>query len=240
MKQTDLEELKNTAKCLFMAVPIEADKFCGHFCQHPFTNNVFGVRLKGDKPELIDYTTEEGFKIFKKQTFEMIDLAKKPFDIIILLNKAYYMTYLKFTEPYFSKKDFSELLRECWVQQEYPNRDNNVNHRTLIKWFRNATNSSLMEKEEIKKLRNLKLECEVEGLTLYRGVEFDGKPDGLSWTTSLEKAKWFSKRFKSGNSKVYKLTIKNSNNLLAYLDNRNEQEVIVDTFREKGWEEIYE
>lgn len=240
MKQTDMNELKTMAKSLFMAVPIEADKHCGHFCQHPFTNQIHGVRLVGEFPEIIDYTTEKGFEIFKNQTFEMIDLAKKPFDIIILLNKAYYMTFLKFAEPYLSKEDFSEQLRECWVQQEYPNRDNNVNHRTLIKWFRNASNKVLMEKEELSKLKELKSKCEAEELTLYRGVELDGKPNGLSWTTNKDKAVWFSQRFNSGTSKVYKLVVKNPSNILAYLDNRNEAEVIVDTFKEKGWEEIYE
>ena len=170
----------------------------------------------------------------------MIDLAKKPFDIIVLLNKAYYMTFLKFAEPYLSKRDFSEQLRECWVQQECPNRDNNVNHRTLIKWFRNSSHTALMENKETKKLKELKAEAETNGLTLYRGVELDGKPDGLSWTTSLEKAQWFSKRYKSRTSKVYKLVVKNPSNILAYLDNRNEAEVIVDTFKEKGWKEIYE
>ena len=69
MKQTDMEKLKDTAKLLFMAVPIEADKYCGHFCQHPFTNQTCGVRLVGEFPELIDYTTEKGYEIFKNQTF---------------------------------------------------------------------------------------------------------------------------------------------------------------------------
>ena len=238
MQQTNIEELKNIAKILFMAVPIKNSQY--GFCQHPFTNQVFGVRLNKDKPELIDYSTKDGYEIFKKQIFEMIDLAKKPFDIIVLLNKAYYMTFLKFAEPYLSKKDFSEQLKECWVQQEYPNRDNNVNHRTLIKWFRNANAKALMEKEELSKLKELKNKCEVERLTLYRGVELDGKANGLSWTTSKDKAVWFSKRFKSENSKVYKLVVKNPNNILAYLDNRNEAEVIVDTIKEKGWEEINE
>ena len=71
MQQTKMEGLKNTAKSLFMVVPIENSQY--GFCQHPFTNQVFGVRLNGDIPELIDYSTKEGFEIFKKQIFEMID-----------------------------------------------------------------------------------------------------------------------------------------------------------------------
>lgn len=242
MKQTDLEQVKNVAKTLFMAVPIEADKHCGHFCQHPFTNQIHGIRLVGEFefPELVDYTTKEGFEIFKNQTFDMLDKATSLFGITVMLNKAYYMTFLKFAEPYMSKVDFSEQLKECWTEQEYPNRDKNVPHRTLIKWFRNASTKHLMETKELKRFKELKTICETKGLTLYRGVEFDGKANGLSWTTNKEKAIWFAHRFKSDTSKIYKLTITNPSSILAYLDSRNEQEVIIDTIREKGWKEVYE
>ena len=240
MKQTDLEQVKNVAKTLFMAVPIEPYKEFKFLCQHPFTTNTSGVKLVGEFPQLIDYTTKEGFEEFKNQTFDMIDKAKDLFGIVIMLNKAYYMTFLKFVEPYLSKADFSKTLNDCWVQQEYPNRDKNVSHRTLIKWFRNANKKHLMEKEDFNTFNKLKSICATKGLTLYRGVEYDGKPNGLSWTTDKEKAVWFSKRFKSDTSKVYQLTITNPDNILAYFNDRTEQEVIIDTIREKGWKEVYE
>ena len=162
-------------------------------------------------------------------------------ELTILLNKAYYMTFLKYAKPFLSMEDFCEMLKDCWVLQEYPNRDNNVTKKELISWFREVDKEIFMDRNELLAYSRLKRMGMGNELYLYRGVSFGGKPDGLSWTTDLKTARWFANRWKSfdgANPKVYRIKITNSNVILAYLDNRNEAEVILDTSVAKGWEII--
>lgn len=237
MKKTNLQEIKNTAKCLFMAVPIET-KGNLPVCLHPFTNNPFVLVKKGDQTEFVDARTKEGFEKYKNQMFEVIDKADSIFGITMMLNSAYYMTFLKFTWKFMSAKDFGETLRDCWTQQEWPNRDNNVTHRELISWFKKADKNTLMSEEDNAKLKELKAECLTKGIKLYRGVNQGGKPNGLSWTISKEKAEWFANRWSNYGVKdgeVYTMLITNPSCILAYFSDRNESEVIVDTIKIKDW-----
>ena len=98
----------------------------------------------------------------------------------------------------------------------------------------------LEDQEERSMFLKLQDKCRKSGITVYRGVIENGKPNGLSWTTSKKVAQWFSNRFYTGTGKVYKMVIKNPSDILAYFNNRNEKEVIVDTSRQKNWEIIEE
>ena len=240
MTKTNLEEIKNTAKCLFMAVPIKQTEDLP-VCQHPFTNTPLVLVKNGNNTDFVDARTEEGFEKYKKQTFEIIDRADSIFGIIMLLNSAYYMTFLKFTWKFMSDKDFGETLRDCWTQQEWPNRDNNVTHRELVSWFKKADKNTLMSEEDNAKLSELKAKCLTDGLTLYRGVNQGGKPNGLSWTTDKEKAEWFANRWSNygvNDGKVYMMYITDPSLILAYFSDRGENEVIVDTIKMKEWVEL--
>ena len=68
--------------------------------------------------------------------------------------------------------------------------------------------------------------------TLYRGVGGNGRARhvrGLSWTASLEKAKWFANRaawFHLSKPAVYR-TVANESDVLAYINGREEQEFVV-------------
>jgi hypothetical protein len=66
--------------------------------------------------------------------------------------------------------------------------------------------------------------------TIYRGVAGHGKSRrerGLSWTASLERARWFAQRMAFlGDPAVYAVTISREH-VLAYSDGRNEQEFII-------------
>jgi hypothetical protein len=69
-----------------------------------------------------------------------------------------------------------------------------------------------------------------EFITLYRGCADDHK-EGMSWTSSYSKAKWFAGRFKTmWPSNVYEITIP-SILVLGKFDRRNENEYVVDTTR---------
>jgi len=81
-------------------------------------------------------------------------------------------------------------------------------------------------KEDFRKI----LKVDSSGLVkIYRGQNTESTPyqKAFSWTTSKEKAKFFATRFDSDNGKLYEAIIK-CEDILAYIDQRGESEVIVD------------
>lgn len=195
-------------------------------------------RLNLLKTNTIDLSILEGQAVFKNHIFNLIKEAKEISDILMLVNSAWYMSFLKFTSWCLTEEDLGKVLGMTWIMQEFPNRDKIVTRREIIKWFREASKKTLMDPEEYQKYEELR---KGKTLTVYRGVGYDGKPSGLSWTLSLEKAIWFANRFNPDNAKVYKMDIdltKHKNNILAYFDGRNEQEVIVDVYKCNDWMEV--
>ena len=80
-----------------------------------------------------------------------------------------------------------------------------------------------MSEDELETFENFEDE-----VVIYRGVGSGNKNNikALSWTTSFGKAKWFAERWGKG-GKIYSATI-SKENILAYFDRKNEDEVIVD------------
>ena len=203
-----------------------------------YLEDLFNNLLKNN---LIDITIPEGAEVYKQYIFNLIDKANDLGDIVMLLNKPWYMTFIKYTEAYMSPSDLGRILADCWIMQEYPNRDSNARLSEIISWFKKADKETLMDAEEYEKYQEIKLGIPwLPGinLTVYRGVSYNGKPDGLSWTTSYEKALWFASRFKGKNAKVYKMNITNPDAILAYFSGRNEEEVVIDTSLCNNWEVI--
>jgi hypothetical protein len=250
MEKTDLEKVKKGAKLLFDMVEMNF-KF-GFVCQHPYTNtrivfvpkNTKGVKEYCEKypninPEpssmiALDLEHVEARTVYKNFVFSQIDEIKNIDVLLIILNKPWYMTFLKLTNELLSKEDLGRFLGSAWIHEEYPNRDSNVSHEELVDWFEKADKNTLMDEQELEQyhlLKSLKI-------TVYRGVNEKGKANGLSWTTDYDKALWFSKRYDGGNQRVYQMTITNPDNILAYFGNRGESEVIVNTLKQKNWKLI--
>lgn len=99
--------------------------------------------------------------------------------------------------------------------------DVNVSQKEFIQYFRNAHKKWLMDDEEYEAYRHLP-----EKITVYRGVGTRGKVKGLSWTTNIEKAKWFANRW-GDNGKVYRGVI-SKDAVLAYFLRRDEAETVID------------
>lgn len=261
-KDTNMVMVKEVAKRMFDAVEITPVESIPFLCQHPFTNSMFGFVTKNTKglddyvkslPKgndkvtnedggMVDLNNDLGKEVFRNHTFNMIDRCKELGNILMMMNKAYYTTFFKYVEPYLSKKDTGKMLGECWIMEEYPNKDANVTIPEFIKYFKDADKKSLMDKDELMKFNEIRAKASSrDGIKLYRGISFDGKPNGLSWTTDLKKAQWFANRWYDAskgksNPKVYEITVKNSDSILAYFGGRGESEVILDTSVEKNWE----
>jgi hypothetical protein len=71
-----------------------------------------------------------------------------------------------------------------------------------------------------------------ETFTIYRGVAVGRNPKGLSWTQNLETAKWFAHRFDQKDKKGYiQIGTAKKENVLAYFNTRNEDEIVYNSRR---------
>lgn len=234
LKQTDISKVREMAKKLLDIVDITPNEKFPFICCHPYTSTTVVYTQKGT---FCDLTKPEDFSEWRDGVFKQIDKCDTVIDFLLIINKPWYLAFLKFSKRYMSKEDFSKAFGEAWVRQENPNGDINVNRKTLVAWFKQAEKKTLMNKSDYKKWRSFDA-----GLVVYRGVVVDGNPKGLSWTTSREQAEWFAHRYdissvgKTGY--LERLVVTDKNSILAYFSTVDEEEVIVDTFLEKNIEII--
>ena len=261
--KTDFAKIKKGAKLLFDMIEPKKHPIYGFVCQHPYTVNCLvliqktednakdfedyhkakindpnSLRILDSDNEIVDITIPEGLKLFRNQTFKLIDNTKDLTELMLLLNKAWYMFFIKLTQELMSEQDLGKVLSQCWVLEEYTNKDANVSKKEIIEFFKRADKSTLMNKEEQGAYKAI---LSKPTLTLYRGVGFEGKPNGLSWTIDVDKARWFANRYNAKNPQVYKLVIdttKYKKAILAYFDSRNECEVVVDIYKVKNYKLI--
>ena len=223
MLKSDLDAVKRTAKFL-LYTEINLTEFSPIVVQHPFTSSGFTMVNKNGKPEFIDITSsEDNADEWRKTVSQQIEEARNAFQIYMMTNKPYGMTFLKFATPHLSKEDFSAILSDAWIRSENPNDDPNLPQSKLVEMFASADKSYLMTVEEKQVYDELPTV-----VTVYRGVTSYNAENikALSWTLDKDVAEWFSKRFEEDGT-VYEAQI-HKNHVLAYFGGRNESEVIVD------------
>ena len=223
LKQTDLESVKLIAKAL-LRIPILETEYSPIIVSHPFTKCGIVTILDGEDFSQLDITkSPESLAKWQALMSKQIDESKTVYEIYYLLNDSYRLMFFNDISRFLSSKDFSNLLGESWVSSEYANLDANVTKKQLLKHFKSADKNELMNESELETFHGLD-----DVVIVYRGVGSKNKNNikALSWTTSFGKAKWFSDRWgKSGT--IYSATI-SKENILAFFDRKNEDEVIVD------------
>lgn len=154
---------------------------------------------------------------------KQISDTENVYQIFMMVNKPYALTFLKFASESLSFEDFSKILNDAWVMSENPNCDANVSKDELVKFFKVADPEHLMTQEERKRLNELD-----DTVTIYRGVTSYNADNvyALSWSLEYEKADWFAHRFNEDGT-VYRARI-DKKNILAFFNGRSEAEVIVD------------
>jgi hypothetical protein len=120
-----------------------------------------------------------------------------------------------------SQKDFSEFLAEMWTMVEFPNCDHNITVLQFVQLFRKAKLEYMMSDEELTVYNSFP-----ETITIYRGIGQNGKVRALSWSTDVNIAEWFSRRW-SEDGIVMAAEI-DKKDILAYFSGRGESEVVVD------------
>lgn len=223
-KQSDIQSVKSVALA-FLNLPVEETDFSPIVVMHPiFENGFVGVKIDGEYTMVNILESEENLNIAKKVWEDNIKRANSIMQVYAFMRKSYRLTFLKYIEPYLSKKDMAELLADAWVSSENPNQDVNVSIPMLTKWFRKADKRSLMVSEDYKVYTDLEPE-----FVVYRGVAVGRNPDGLSWTMNYDKAEWFANRFTSHGQEagyVFKAIAKKED-VLAYFNTRGEEEIVI-------------
>lgn len=219
--KTDLDAVKITSKML-LHTKININENIPVIAYHSFTNSPCSIDSKTGK--MLDLTNKEDLNKWYEIMEFLIDKAEKVLDIYMLVNTSYLLTFLKYIKDDLSKEEFSELFADAWVTSENPNGDINVSLKEIVKMYKYCDKQYLMEKEDLDVYNNLPDE-----FIVYRGVSKGRNKKGLSYTRNKDKAEWFANRF--GKGYVIEKTIKKEN-VLAYFNTRNEDEIVVNVFAE--------
>lgn len=174
----------------------------------------------------ITQITEENKKEHISRIISYMKQADSIGRIFVHIQKPYYLYVLFYIQDYLSAKEYAEVLKSCWNRIEFPHQENIL---VLIDLFKKVKNIKLlMDKDEQVIYSELPDE-----ITIYRGLQGKkAKVRALSWTLSLEKAKWFANRW-SNKSDVYSAKI-NKKDIFMYENGRNEFEVVVNPTKLKN------
>lgn len=228
--RTDIEAIRLTTKAIFDSLKVEPVKGFEKLgiCIHPFTNNSISFDNKNGR--MLDLTKPDDFSYWRSIMFDIID-KQSISGLFCMVSTAWKMTWFKYVCNNLDKKDYAEFLKMCWTEQDNPNQDVNVSLKEAIEFFQAADKNLLMDEEELEHYNSLP-----DKVTVYRGVSPGREQFGLSWTDEKEKAIWFKKRFEHDNAEGYLLTATIPKKyILAYLDVRNEKELVVDVFQIKEY-----
>lgn len=223
IEKTNLEEVKSVARMLLLT-PVHKTPYSPVVVQHPFTSCGIATAKKDGILQIIDITeSEENLKRWQEWMKEWIKNAESAYEIYMMTNKPYGLTFLKYAEPHLSKEDFSNILGDAWVRSENPHGDMNVTKNELLLMFKKADKKALMTEGDYKRWEGLE-----DTLTVYRGVTSYNANNikALSWTLDKKTAEWFAHRFGEEGT-VYEAQIQKKD-IYAYFSDRGESEVIVD------------
>ena len=203
---------------------IHKTKYSPAVIQHPFASSgMVLLRINGEF-QFVDITKDqENLKLWRDRVEEQIDHSGDAFEIYLLVNNPYALTFLKYALPHLSRTDMSRILASAWTMAEYPNLDVNLSKRQLVSLFKAAAPDALMDEEERQELADLE-----SPVTIYRGVTPYNEKNvrALSWTLNYDTAKWFANRFDQTGT-VYEAQV-DKEHIMALFNGRNEAEVVVD------------
>ena len=202
-KQTNLAEVKLTALAL-LSTEINETPYSPMIVKHPFTDT--GVSAIPDGKggvEMIDLTEDDAQLRWRQSMARQIDKADSAYAIYMMVTKPYALTFLKFAQPSLSREDMSQILASAWTRSEAPHQDVNVTVNQLLRMFKQADPTCLMEQDEYIQFKTLD-----DTVTVYRGVTPHNAKSvkALSWSLNQETAEWFAHRF-GENGTVYEAQI---------------------------------
>ena len=144
-KETDLAKIKAVAHT-FLVMDIQPTAHAPVVVSHPFTNSGFvGVRDVEGNLAIADLLNKpEDCCLWREQIGQYIDQADSAYQVFLLLNKSYMLTFLKYTAPSLSERDLGQILANAWILNEMPNMDPNISKRELVSLFRSVSPGYLL------------------------------------------------------------------------------------------------
>ena len=121
--------------------------------------------------------------------------------------------------------EYWNLLKNVWVDAEFPG----INQDIWIQLFtrKYPKRRKIMNGKERRTLAMLPK----TNIDIFRGYHGDQYQKGISWTISYETAQWFAKRFAGDDATEETLVAEavcNKKDVLAYFNEREESEIIID------------
>ena len=114
---------------------------------------------------MIDLTEDDAQLKWRQSMARQIDKADNACAIYMMVTKPYALTFLKFATPHLSREDMSQILASAWTRSEAPHRDVSVTVNQLLRMFKQADPTCLMEQDEYIRFKTLD-----DTVTVYRGV----------------------------------------------------------------------
>lgn len=217
MSQTDLDKVKGVAKML-LYTDLHVDETFEFLCHHPFFNTT--ATFDVEKGKLLDLTDEKQLEKARKMMEKQIDKLGNFGSFFMLIQKPYYPAFFKFASNYLNSQDFASGLAYIWTITEFPNHDANVSLNEFLNFFKKAEKDKLMSQEDLEAYNAFP-----EKVKVYRGTCLEATTKALSWTTDIDKARWFAERF-GDNGKVYEAII-DKKDIFAYFAEGGEKETVL-------------
>lgn len=242
--KTDIELLRSTAYLLLdmkvSTMDVPSVKGMGDFfVSHPIFRDrhvIKPVEKTEENPVglvMLDVLVPEEREEAKRLYMDAIDKCTKVSDFFLIINKPYLGIFFKIVKNWLNKEDYTNMLTTLWTTMEFPNTDTNVSTREWVKFWKEADlYSYVYDKEDLDFIEALP-----DTFLVYRGLMERASTKALSWTLDINKAVWFAKRFNNKKGKVYK-ALCHKKDILAYLSNRGESEIVVDWKKLENIEEI--
>lgn len=206
--KTDLQAIKDKAIALLYIEP-ESVPELPIFLTHPYFESRATVLPNSNK--FVDIIEDsEALQIARDDLQAKINSVDSAERVFMFLRTQYRLTLFKYTNQYMSPEDFKEVLLFSWIMVEHPLSDMNVTKGEMLRWFKKIGYIS-----------------DLSGVVMiYRGVGSEKYRDGISWTLDKSKAEWFATRF-TDDGIIYSAKVK-SKDILYYISERGEEEIIVD------------
>lgn len=220
-EQSDLSEIKERLK-IFLYLEIKENPSKPElYVRHPvFLYRYFQYPNSEEKIDLLNDI--EKIEQILKEYSKKIDNLKSVDDCMKFLRNPYYLVFIKHIKDLLSLDDFSRILGDAWVYEEFSNEDEDIPLKLAVKWFKEAKKDILMNKNEYEIYCNLP-----ESFVIYRGVTTRNcNPDGISWTRDIGQAELDSQKFGDG---YIRIGLANKKDALAYFNRRGYEEIVIET-----------
>lgn len=221
MDKEKFDKIKEALRMYSNAIDINFNNIKFGIISHPIIDSI--VIPTKDNDIGIVLLNKDNYKKYLDERFKLIiDNSKDLDSLFARINKPYRVDFLELISSMLNDEELTEILDWTWTATEFPCQNGVANLNRLFKRFDKFQVMDKLDKKQYDELPKI--------ITIYRGLQ-DKKARirGLSWTISLEQARWFANRWdKKGD--VYEAKIEKCD-IYHYTNSRNEKEIIVNPYR---------